>query len=100
MRNVLEQAKIGNGARQLEFTILRGGHGQVDADEARREDHKNAESRRELPSRQRKPLGLELLSGGPIVLLCTLLIPQQPPRVPHQISWSRHVRIAQAPIQK
>lgn len=99
MRNVLEQAKIGNGARQLEFTILGGGHGQVDADEAGREDHENAESRRELPSRQRKPLGLGLLSGGPIVLLCTLLIPQ-PPRVPHQISWSRHVRFARAPIQR
>ena len=92
--HLLDHAKIRNGAGQLDVPVLGGRHGQVNAEQACRENQENAHGSGEFPAIQREPIWLRLLGGRRVIVirLGVLLVPQQPPALAHQTPRRSHDR--------
>lgn len=57
----LEEAKIGEGAREFEIGVSGGGHGEVNAEEAGRENEEDGDGDGEFPCVEWEPLRFGLL---------------------------------------
>ena len=82
MKLLLEEAKIGEGAGELDAAVLGGGHGEVDAEKAGREDEEDPDGGAEFPAVEREPLRFRLLGSGGVVLqhaAAVLEVPQEKP---------------------
>lgn len=77
IRVLLEEAKIGERAGELEVGVSGGGQGEVNAEEAGGEHEEDGDGDGEFPRVQREPLRFGLLRGGRIIVLALLFVPRR-----------------------